>query len=235
MVLIKGLQKTTTVDYPGKLACAIFTAGCNFRCPFCHNPELIEKERYEKLKTITEKEFFDFLGSRKKWIDGVVITGGEPCLQKELPEFMRKIKEKGFLVKLDTNGSNPAMLKELIGQKLVDFIAMDIKAPLERYNDVVKVKVSVEKIKESIKMIRDGDVDYEFRMTTLPRFHKMGDMINIGELLKGSKKFVVQQFENKRDMINPDFKNEPCYTIKELEEFKNILNKVINNVEIRNI
>lgn len=191
-MLIKGLVKTTLIDYPGKVACTVFLACCNFRCPYCQNPELVAG--YDRLPTIAREEVFEHLKSRKKWLDGVCISGGEPTLNKELPEFLRKIKSMGFLIKLDTNGTNPEMLKKLLDEKLIDYIAMDIKAPLERYEEVVRVKVDLEKIGKSVEIIKNSAVDYEFRTTVVPGLLNCGDVKKICELLRGSKRYCLQQF-----------------------------------------
>jgi len=235
MVLIKGLQKTTIVDYPGKVACIVFTGGCNLRCPFCQNPDLIEKERYEGLETISESDFFDFLERRRKWIDGVVITGGEPTLQNDLPKFMKAIKERGFLVKLDTNGSNPAMLKTIIEGGLADFIAMDVKASLDNYEKAVGINIGKEKIKESIDIVKEAGrkgIDYEFRTTVVPGIHSKDDIAKMGQLLKGSKKIALQQFSNK-NTYDKSFRNIRPFTKEDIIGFKSILEQYIKEVEIR--
>lgn len=158
---IGGLLKTSLIDYPGKIAAVVFTQGCNFRCFYCHNPELIAS----KEGVYSEKEILDFLGRRRRKISGVVITGGEPTLQEDLPDFLKKIKEMGFLTKLDTNGSNPRMLRKLIEQDLVDYAAMDIKGPFSKYHDIVCASVDLDDIKESIRLLMDSNLDYEFRTT----------------------------------------------------------------------
>lgn len=235
MVLIKGLQKTTLVDYPGKMACAVFLAGCNFRCHYCHNPDLIEKSRYDAQKTITEDEFFGFLESKKKWLDGVVITGGEPCMHDDLFRFMKKIKETGFPVKLDTNGSFPGMLRYIIDKGLVDYIAMDVKAPLEKYEKTAGVKVNAEALRSSIEAVRKAGnkgIDYEFRVTIVPTLHTKEDLKSIGELLKGSKKIVLQQFNNKV-VYDLKFSSIKPYSKLELNEFREMLVPYFDDVEVR--
>ncbi|MFC1753422.1 anaerobic ribonucleoside-triphosphate reductase activating protein [Thermoproteota archaeon] len=235
MVLLKGLQKTTLVDYPGKVACTVFTAGCNFKCPFCQNPDLIEKSRYTSLETVEEQDFLEFLGKRKKWIEGVVISGGEPCFHKDLPDFMKKIKDKVFLVKLDTNGSYPKILEDIIKKKIVDFIAMDIKAPLEKYKNSAGVSVRKDNIKKSIKLVKEAGksgIDYEFRITLVPGLHKKDDIIQIGKLLKGSKKIVLQQFEN-TNTYDPSFRKIDPYTEDEFIMFKGLLEQYVEEIELR--
>jgi len=166
---IKGFIKTTFIEYPGKVAAMIFLPSCNFRCSFCFNQELISGS--ESLKDVSEDEVFEFLNDQRKWIDGIVISGGEPTLHKDLPEFIKKIKEKNLLVRIYTNGSNPKMLKQLMDEKLIDSIAMDIKAPLtESYEKITNAKNILENVKESISLIMNSDLEYEFRTTVVPRF-----------------------------------------------------------------
>jgi pyruvate formate lyase activating enzyme len=193
---IGGLQKVTLVDYPGEIACAVFLSGCNFRCPWCHNPELVWPEKIKKHPKISEKTFFSFLKQRKGLLDGVCITGGEPTIYKNLPGFIKKIKKLGFLVKLDTNGSNPEMLKKLINNRLIDYVAMDVKAPLknQNYNKAIGAKVDLTKIKKSIELIKNSGLDYEFRTTVLPKIHKDEDIINIAKYLKGTKIYYLQPY-----------------------------------------
>ncbi|MEM7821490.1 MAG: anaerobic ribonucleoside-triphosphate reductase activating protein [Candidatus Aenigmatarchaeota archaeon] len=229
-MIIKGYIPTTLIDYPGKIASIVFLPRCNFRCPYCYNVELVNDS--EELEIISEDEIFEHLKLNKDWIEGVVLTGGEPCIHQDLPAFIKKIKELGFLVKLDTNGTNPKMLKELIEEKTIDYIAMDIKAPLEKYEDVARVKVNKEDIKKSIDIIRSSGIDYEFRTTVLPTLLKKRDMEKIGVWLKGSKKFFIQQFRPGKT-LDKKFQNEKPYSLEDLDEFREILKKFIENVEIR--
>ena len=214
---IKHVEKTSLIDYPGKVSSLLFLAGCNFRC--------------DKLKDIKEEDILIYLQSRKKWIDGVVFTGGEPLLY-DLKEFIVKIKKLGFLIKIDTNGYNPKALKELIDNNLVDYIAIDIKNCLEKYEDTVRVKVDINKIKESIELVKNFK-SYEFRMTALPLLHTEKDFEKIGELLKDTKIFYIQQFRPK-NCLDKNFESERQFSIKELENFKKILKNYIKRVEIRN-
>jgi len=225
---IKGLQKVTLIDYPEKIACTIFLFGCNFGCPFCHNPELVSRELAEELRDYTEEEILKFLENRRGLIDGVCITGGEPTLNPELPELMEKIKSLGYAIKLDTNGSNPDMLKTLINNKLVNYIAMDIKVPLSRYTEFCE---NPEKIKESINLIMQFP-DYEFRTTVLPKIHSKEDIIALANDIKGAKKYVIQQFRQGKT-LNPDFKNEKTFSVEELNEMKNSIKNLIQNVKVR--
>ena len=164
MFIIGGIQKTTLVDFPGKVAAIVFTQGCNFRCGYCHNPELLE---HSKNSDFNKNDFLDFLKTRIGKLDGVVITGGEPTLQKGLYDFIKEIKSLGFAVKLDTNGTNPIIVEKLINDNLLDYIAMDIKAPFDKYTKITGVGVDIENIKRSIELIKNSSVDYEFRTTVL--------------------------------------------------------------------
>jgi len=225
---IKGLQKTSLIDYSPYTSCVVFLAGCDFRCPFCQNPDLVLNP--EKLDTIKKEDFFEFLKKRKKWLDGVCITGGEPTLYKELPEFIKKIKDLGYKVKLDTNGSNPDMLKELV--KLADYVAMDIKSSLEKYDESAGVKVDIEKIKKSVEIIKNSGIDWEFRMTVVPALHSQEDFEKIGKWLKGAKRFFLQQFSNKI-CLDKSFEKITPFSKEDMEEFKVILSKYISKVEVR--
>jgi pyruvate formate lyase activating enzyme len=232
MLPIKGLQKTTLIDYPKKTASVIFLGGCDFHCPYCQNKDLVLN--YVNLPTIKEEEILEFLNKRKKYIDGVVISGGEPCLYKELPNFISRVKNLGFLIKLDTNGSNPVMLKELIDKKLIDYIAMDIKAPLSKYEFVTKVKINKENIKKSINLIKTGDIDYEMRITIVPRLITKKDIREIGNWLKGIRKFYIQQFRP-ITCLDKSFEKIKPFSVGELKEFQKILKEGIKKVEIRGI
>jgi pyruvate formate lyase activating enzyme len=192
---IKGFIETSLVDWDGKMVSVVFLPGCNFRCPYCQNIDLIDHP--EKFKTIPEERIFEYLDSHKDFIDGVCITGGEPTLHKNsgLTEFIKKIKQKGFLVKLDTNGSDPDYMKELVEDNLIDFVAMDIKAPLEDYNKATNVKVNTGAIKESILFLLSGNIDHEFRTTVVPTITGVPEIEEISKLIAGAKKFMLQQFE----------------------------------------
>ena len=230
-ISIKGLQKLSAIDYPGKTCAIVFLPDCNFRCPFCQNPDLIE--RPGELEAISEEEVIDLVKSRRKWIDGVCITGGEPCIHKDLPDFIRKVKQAGFLIKLDTNGTNPGMLRELLKEGLLDYIAMDIKAPLEKYREAAGVEVDKEAIQKSVKLIMGSGVDYEFRTTVLPRLHSRDDMEAIGKWLHGAERYRIQGFRPE-NCLDRSFRKEGTFSKEELEELALIARKHIRNVEVRN-
>ncbi len=231
MVLVKGLQKTSLIDFPPYTAAVVFLGGCNFRCRFCHNPELVL--RFNDIPTISEKELFGFLEGRKKWIDGVCVTGGEPCIYPDLCEFVKRIKEIGFLVKLDTNGTNPEMLKRLIDGGLVDYIAMDIKAPLEIYDDVCGVDVVKENIEESAEMIKKSKVEHEFRTTVVPGLIGKKEIFLIGKWLNGSKRYAIQNFRGTRELIDKELQGTMGYTKEELGEMKKIAEAYFEEVVVR--
>lgn len=236
---IGGLQKLSLIDYPGKIACAVFLIGCNFRCGYCHNPELVLPEKIKKQPKISEKDFFDFLKKRKRLIEGVVIIGGEPTIHSNLPDFIKKIKKFGYLVKLDTNGTNPEMLRKLIKEKLVDCIAMDVKAPvgakiqkskaktqndnlkfnITKYNIITGVKKDLNKIKKSIEIIKNSDIDYEFRTTIIPTIHTKEDILQIAKDISPAKKYYIQNFKTEKT-LDPKFKKIKPFTEKQLKSAK---------------
>ncbi|MDD6021300.1 MAG: anaerobic ribonucleoside-triphosphate reductase activating protein [Acutalibacteraceae bacterium] len=198
-MLIGGFQKMTVLDYPGKVACTVFLTGCNFRCPFCHNASLVT-ERWSQ--GVSTGDIFAYLQKRKGLLDGVCITGGEPLLNDDIDELIRPIKELGYLVKLDTNGSNPEKLRELMENGLVDYVAMDIKNSAEKYALTCGVKaVNFTKIKESIDLLINGNVDYEFRTTVVSQLHSVEDIENVGKLVKGAKALYLQGFVDSGELI----------------------------------
>lgn len=250
MIKIGGLEKTTLIDFPGKVACTVFCLGCNFRCPFCYNSELVLPEKIKKQPKISEKYFFEFLKKRKGLIDGVVLTGGEPTIYKDLPCFAKKIKKFGCLIKLDTNGANPAMLKCLIDKKLIDYAAMDVKAPLnaeiqnskdvlrgadskaQKYNEATGVKVDLNKIKKSIEIIKNSGVDYEFRMTAVPTIHAKEDIVEIAKWIGPAKKFFLQNFRPEKT-VDARFKKIKPFPKEFLLEVKKEISEFFDVCEIR--
>lgn len=223
---INGLLKLTLLDFPGHTACTVFFGGCNFRCPFCHNATLVRGEG----ENITEEEFFKFLSKRQGLLDGVCITGGEPLLQRDIADFMRKIKEMGFEVKLDTNGSFPEKLKELCSAGLVDYVAMDIKSSLEGYSRAAGVSVNTEKVRESVNFLVGGIVDYEFRTTVAKGAVLPSDMEGIGELISGAKRYFLQGFVDSGDILG-----EGCgaYTQEEMSDMLATVKKYVPVAELR--
>lgn len=226
---LAGLQKTTFIDYPEKIACIVFTQGCNFRCGYCHNPELFEN----KEPVLSVPAFFEFLNKRKGKLDGVVITGGEPTLHcKDLIEFIKEVKSLGFLVKLDTNGTHPDVLQELLSENLLDYIAMDIKAPLAKYKDITRVDVDTDIIKKSIDMIMNSGVDYEFRTTIVKSQLSVEDLRQIGELIQGAKKYYMQKFLATK-ILDESLMTETSYTDEEFKNLRTILEEYVDFVDYR--
>ncbi len=226
-MIIKGIQKLTLLDFPGRVACTIFTAGCNFRCPFCHNASLVVKNDGN---AISEEELFAFLEARRGRLSGVCISGGEPTLQPDLVPFIKRVREMGYAVKLDTNGYRPDLLSELISEGLVDYIAMDIKTSRERYSEVSGVDVDVSKIEESAEMIMRSGINYEFRTTVVRELHSGADFTNIGNWLSGAEAFFLQGFEDSGDCISDGLHG---YDKKELEDLLNLLKVKIPSAKIR--
>lgn len=223
---IAGVQKVTLLDYPGKVACEIFTQGCNFECPFCQNSSLIP---ITNTGEFSEEEIFEYLNLRKNILDGVVITGGEPTVQKDLKEFIKKIKDLGLLVKLDTNGGNPKVLQELIDEKLVDYVAMDIKNIFNKYNITAGKKVSLDNIKKSIEILKASKIDYEFRTTIIKEMHSLDDIVSICKLV-GNVKYYLQNFEDSENVIDHSLHG---FSREELLFIDKYLKDVFPNVEIR--
>ena len=225
---ISGLQKLTLLDYPGKMACTVFTYGCNFRCPFCHNALLVTEENID---SISEDEFFSFLKKRQGILDGVCISGGEPTLQKDLPEFITKIKALGYCVKLDTNGSSPLLLKKLIEEKLIDYVAMDIKNSPDKYNITCGVEVDIDCIKQSVSIIKQSGIDHEFRTTTVKEYHRAEDFEAIADWIDGSRYFI-QHFENSGNLIG---ENLTALSKDEMAEIALKIKKKLSDIQLRGV
>ncbi len=223
-----GIDKFSLVDYDEKISCTLFLHDCNFRCPFCHNSALVTKEVGIK---IPEEDVLAYLKSRMGVIDAVVITGGEPTLHKELPNFIAKVKEMGYLVKLDTNGTNPEMLIHLVNSNLLDYVAVDIKNSKEKYPLTIGLKAfDLSKVIKTVDFLLENHVDYEFRTTLIDEFHKKEDMVQIGEWIKGAKHYRLQRFIDNENCIQHglhEVKKEDALS------FKDILLKYINDVELR--
>ena len=227
---IMGIQKLTLLDFPGKMACTIFTGGCNFRCPFCHNAGLVVDCSGDA--AISEEEFFQFLQKRKGILNGVCITGGEPTLQKDLEAFIKKIKEEGFLVKLDTNGYRPDVLKDLVDKGLIDYVAMDIKNSPTRYSETAGVDIDMDKINESVEFLKSGSVPYEFRTTIVKELHTEKDIQDIGVWIEGTPRYYLQGFEDSGNLICDGYSS--CEKEKMLE-FLGIVRQYVPYAETRGI
>ena len=230
-MIIDGFERLTLLDYPGHIACMIFTRGCNFRCPYCQNSSLI---RYKKEPgNYTEEEILEFLKMRKGKLEGIVISGGEPTIQKGLIDFIKKVKEIGFKVKLDTNGSNPKILKELIKNKLVDYVAMDIKNDFTNYGEITGIaNLPVDRLKESIKILEEGKVEYEFRTTVIKDFHTIERLKNIVGFIKKESNYFLQQFIISENVPN---KKLTYYTEEELINIGEELKTIHPNLKIRGL
>ena len=227
---IHGFNKTTLLDYPGLVAATIFTGACNFRCPYCHNADLVLNPSSQPV--IHEEEILSHLRKRKGITQGVCITGGEPTLQKDLKDFIKKLKELDLKVKLDSNGYKPEVLKDLVKDNLLDYIAMDVKAPLDEYDVIAGVKLDTSKLKESIDFLIAGDLPFEFRTTVIKDFHTRESFEKISELIKGAKNYYLQGYIDSPNVIQPGLTS---YTYEEMQEFLPIFEGKVEHVEIRGV
>jgi pyruvate formate lyase activating enzyme len=225
---IAGLVRSSLIDYPGKITAVVFTQGCNFRCGFCHNPDLITLENSE-IK-IESKKVIDFLKTRIGKLEGVVITGGEPLIQGNIEGFIKEIKAMGFSVKLDTNGSNPAKLSQLITNKLIDFVAMDIKGPISKYSKICAYP-NTKVIQKSINIIMKSGLDYEFRTTVLPAYHDISDFEDIGKLITGAKLYTIQGFRSEIT-LDTELKGTNSFSRNELEDIYDVIAPYVQKVVI---
>ncbi len=227
---IEGLQKLTLLDFPGKTACTVFLGGCNFRCPFCHNFDLAARP---SAPLMSEEEFLSFLEQRKGLLDGVAVTGGEPLMRRDLPDFLRKIKALGYAVKLDTNGSFPDRLRALVEEGLVDYVAMDVKNAPARYGETVGFqKLGLGPIEKSVAYLLSGAVDYEFRTTVVSELHRGEDMAAIAEWLCGAKRYFLQQFKQSEQVPNGSL-SAPDY--QTMQEYLQIVKEKIPAAALRGI
>jgi pyruvate formate lyase activating enzyme len=228
---IQGLQKLTLLDYPGKMACTIFTGGCNLRCPFCHNASSVLNPSADGEFSV--EEIMQFLKKRQGVLDGVAITGGEPLMQKDIAEFIDGIKALGYSVKLDTNGTYPDKLKDLIDRRLIDYVAMDIKASPAGYPPAVGIGgYDISKITQSVNLLLEGRVDYEFRTTVVREFHSIFDMNALGEFIKGAKRHYLQAFRDSGELIGFGLSEVPK---KEMEEMRKIMLGYVEKCELRGV
>lgn len=229
--MINGFNKTTLLDYPGHLAATIFLGECNFRCPFCHNASLVLTP--ESQPVISEDEIFSTLKKRVGILEGVCITGGEPTLYTGLHDLIKQIKDLGFLVKLDTNGSNPKTIRKLLEEKLVDYVAMDIKNSKEKYEVTTGIKnINLDRISESISLLLNSNIDYEFRTTAVKNFHENSDFLSIANWISGAKSYYIQAFKDSGDLISDNLSG---FSLSELNEFKKTVLPFVKYIDIRGI
>ncbi|TET92996.1 MAG: anaerobic ribonucleoside-triphosphate reductase activating protein [Desulfobacteraceae bacterium] len=230
-MIIGGFQRFSLIDYPDKICAIVFTQGCNFRCPYCHNPELVDNKRSDNIE-LKEDEILSFLGRRKGKLDAVTITGGEPLLQPDLSTFLSAVKRLEYLVKLDTNGSFPSKLEKIIQSKSVDYIAMDIKTSLDKYNQVIKSKIEKRKILDSIRLIMDSGLDYEFRTTIIKDLFEKDDFSKIGQLIKNARLYILQRFIPSKTLVDQSLDMQSC-TDEELDCFKEIMEGFVQRCIVR--
>lgn len=226
---ISGLDKVTLLNYPGNVAATIFTKGCNFKCSFCHNSSLINNNDYD---LIDEEDVFKYLEKRCNILDGVCISGGEPLVQKDIKRFIEKIRSLNLKVKLDTNGSNYILLKELIDDNLLDYVAMDIKGVFNKYSDIINTNTNLDNIKKSIKLIENSNIDYEFRTTLVHEFHNIDDILEICSMLDKKSTYYLQNFVNSEGVLN---KTLHPFSNEELLKMKKEIDKYYKNVIFRDI
>ncbi|BFD25244.1 MAG: anaerobic ribonucleoside-triphosphate reductase activating protein [Candidatus Parcubacteria bacterium] len=239
-MIIGGLEKITLLDFPDKVAAIVFTQGCNFRCHFCYNPLLVipaaeaKRKKYEKTDSqISENEFFLFLESRRGKLDGVVITGGEPTLHADLPDFIKKIRALGFVVKLDTNGTNPQMLKELLAAGLIDYLAMDLKAPLQKYSRLVGVLFDCKKIQKSAKLVINSGLPHEFRTTLVPGFIELADISEMGSMISGADAWYLQKFKSDTPLVDQQLESAPPFKDEEMIAMAAVGKKYVKLCQMR--
>lgn len=230
-MVIQGLQKLTLLDYPGKVACTIFTAGCNFRCPFCHNASLVI-DTYRN-QTIPEEEIWKFLEKRKNILDGVCVTGGEPLIQHGIEAFLKRIKEMGYAVKLDTNGSFPDKLRRIVGDGLVDYVAMDLKNSPQNYGRTIGIEgYDLIKVRKSVEFLLEGRVDYEFRTTVVLEYHQRSDFEAMADWIAGAGRYYLQQFQDSGDLIRPGLH---AYNENIMKQALDIVKKSVPSAQLRGL
>jgi len=228
---IGGLQKTSLLDYPDTISAIVWTVGCDFRCPFCYNKDIV----LGNVEPISEDEVLSFLKKRFGMLEGLVISGGEPLMQKDIVEFCEKVKKIGYLIKIDTNGMHPEKLKELIDKNLVDYIAMDVKAPKKKYDKLTNIRTNIKKIEKSIEIIKNSTVDYEFRTTIIPELLTNQDIMDIAKWLKRAKRFYIQQFKVDTPLISPKLSKAKPYAKEELIKIHEDIKLCFETCEVRGI
>lgn len=229
---ISGIQKLTLLDFPGHVACTLFTAGCNFRCGFCHNASLVLPDKIDE-EGLTEEYILGFLKKRVGVLDGVAISGGEPLLHSDMPRFLRKIKELGFLVKLDTNGSNPKLLKAICAEGLADRVAMDIKSAPYAYASTVGCNTDIDAIAESKDFLLSGTVNYEFRTTVVKGIHTGETLLDAAKWISGAKEYYLQQFKDSGDLV--DSRNFSAFDKDEMYAFADMIRPIVPSVSLRGV
>ena len=245
-MIIGGLEKLTLIDYPGKISAIVFVQGCNFRCQFCYNPMLVLPLNWGRDQNISptgegakghsfvkEEDLFHFLGTRIGKLDGVVISGGEPTIHNDLPEFIAKIKKLGFLVKLDTNGTNPEAVEGLIKNKLIDYIAMDLKSDKDNYDKIVGIKTNFDNIEKSVKIIINSGLPYEFRTTCVPGFHDEKIIANMSKIISGSEKWFLQKFKSDTGLIEERLEGGLSFTDEQMQKFADIGSEHVKICQVR--
>ncbi len=230
-MIIGGFQRFSLIDYPGKICAIVFTQGCNFRCPYCHNPELVDINPLGR-QEIAQDEILSFLEARKGKLDAVTITGGEPLLQSDIGDFLSSVKALGYVVKLDTNGSFPSRLEMVLKTNAVDYIAMDIKAPIDKYEQIVRRSIEKERILSSIKMIMDRAPDYEFRTTVVRSLLEEDDFLEIGTMIQGSRLYILQRFVPSK-VLDDRFLNADTYSDNELHAIRDQMDSYVKRCIIR--
>jgi len=227
---LHGIQKMTLLDFPGVVSCTIFLGGCDFRCPFCHNFELIDGTAQP---VMDDDELIAFLKSRKALLDGVAITGGEPCLHPDLPQLMRRIRAEGYKVKLDTNGYHPGRLKAILEEGLADYVAMDIKNSEEKYALTCGMEsLDMGKIRESILLLMNGNTDYEFRTTVIHEFHEEEDFRRMGEMIKGAKRYFLQRFTDRESV---PYGNLSAPSFDDMHRYAAIASEYVADTQLRGV
>lgn len=229
-----AIQRFTLLDYPGRVACIAFTPGCNMRCGFCHNPEFVLPELVKELQPsfIDEGPFLNFLDQRQGLLDGVVVSGGEPTVWPDLPILMRQIKERGFLVKLDTNGNNPEMLRKLLDEKLLDYVAMDVKTSLEGYSTLVGVGIDGKNIAKSIELLKSSAIPYEFRTTLIKEIHTEPILAALEKLVTGAREYYLQIFRPGHT-LSPTFARYHPFAHDEMERLAERFGKFVGKIGVR--
>lgn len=238
---IGGLEKLSLLDYPGCLSAIVFTVGCNFRCHFCYNPMLVWpsseldgiQNKEKGFSQISEEDLFLFLKDRVGKIEGVVITGGEPTMHADLPEFIKKIRALGFKIKLDTNGTIPEMVKRVIDEKIIDYIAMDLKAPFEKYEAVVGVPIDCQKIAESVKIVIESGLPHEFRTTVTPGLLEKDDFSKMGQIIQGADAWYLQKFKSDTELVDPLLQGKAAFSSKEMAEMAEIGSNFVKICQLR--